>query len=177
MAAITMAIVALIPGRTGAALERLRRRTDPDAADARPPHIPIIAPFRAEPSFLPLEQHCWQTGHETAPFEVALGPLTIDDQGVVRAAVVAGGGALGALREALLRGRYAPPGDDTPYEPQAVVAALRRPEDVEAARLELGQVDAGAPFTIERFELMAQYPDGGWYQRDFYTLDRAVTRA
>ena len=177
MTATTMSIVALIPGRTGATLERLRRRIDPDAADARPARIPIVAPFRAEPSFLPLEHHCWQVGHGTAPFEVALGPPTIDDHGVVRAELASGAEEFRALREALITGRYAPPGGDAPYEPVAVVAELRRAGDVEPARRELAGVDASAPFVIERFELMAQYPDGGWYQRDFYTLDKAVTRA
>jgi len=34
-----------------------------------------------------------------------------------------------------------------------------------------------APFFLERVELMTQYPGGSWYERDFYTLDRAVTPA
>ncbi len=173
-----MAIVALIPSGLGRRLNRLRHELGPDGEGDPPAHIPLVEPFRAEPSFLPLEQPCWRVCHDAAPFWVELGPLAVDPgERLVYAEVPSGGERLAALREALLTGQDAPPRDDTVYQPRAAVARLKRPGDVALAERETVGVETTPAFFLERVELMAQYPDGAWYKRDFYTLDRAVTRA
>ena len=173
-----MAIVVLIPGPLGRRLNGLRRRLRADGGAGLPAHIPLVGPFRAEPSFLPLEQHLQAVCHETAPFEAQLGPLAIDEeQLLIYADVASGRGSLRALREALLTGRYAPPRDDAPYLPRAVLGRLERQEDIGFAREEMVVVAAGAPFFVQRVDLMARYPDGAWYERDFFTLDRTVSLA
>jgi hypothetical protein len=178
MATTTMAIVVTVPGAPGRRLERLRRLLEPEGGGRPPPHIPLVAPFEIEPSFLPLEQHCWQTGHDRAGFWVELGTPRVGDGGrLVYAEVVSGRAELLALREALLTGKYAPPRSDGSYHPRAVVARLERDADVALARRETEGMEPAGAFFLERFELMAQYPGGAWYERDFYTLDRAVTKA
>lgn len=173
-----MAIVALIPGPLGRRLNRLQRRLDPEGQGGLAAHIPLAGPFPARPSFLPLEQHCWEVCHHTAPFWVELGPLVVDEgEGLVCAQLSSGQDRLIALREALLTGKYAPPGDGGPYQPRAVVARLVHRDELALAQWEMGAAATSAAFYLERIDLMAQYPDGTWYERDFYTLDRAVMRA
>lgn len=170
-----MAIVATIPDRPGAVLSQLQRELDPDAS--MPPHIPLVAPFVAQPPFLPLEQHCWRSAHESPAFSVELGDLAVDDdEAIVWLRVRSGGEQLGALREALLASEHVP-ADGEAYEPRAVAARFVYRDDLVITTFN-GQRDGShhLKFLLERFELMAQYPDGSWYRRDFYTLDRAVAR-
>ena len=173
-----MAIIVTIPGAPGRRLERLRRLLEPGSDRRLAPHIPLVAPFEVEPSFLPLEQHCWQAGHETSGFWVDLAQPAVDEaERLVYAEIVAGKDELTALREALLTGRYAPSRDDSTYAPRAMIAHLEREDDVAPAQGETAQMEPAGSFYVERFELIARYPDGTWYERDFYTLDRAVTKA
>ena len=173
-----MAIVVVIPGPLGRRLVTLRRRLGVEDGASLPAHILLVGPFLAGPPFLPLEQHCWRVCHEIAPFDIEPGPLRVDaDERLVCAEIQSGRDQLVALREALLTGEYAPPRDDTAYTPRAVVARLDRSDDIAPAKREIAGVVTDAPFFLERVELMAQYPDGSWYERDFYTLDRAVTPA
>jgi hypothetical protein len=177
MAGTTMAIVVSVLGQAGRKLAQLQRRIDADRAGLIAPHLPLIAPFDATPSYLPLEQHCWDVCHRTQPFDVELGPPAVDGDGhLVFCPVNSGREQLAALRRALLTGKYAPC-DDAPYEARCVVLDIETPEDVDVARREVAGVDAGAPFTVDRIQLMARYPSGHWYERDFYTLDAAVTAA
>jgi hypothetical protein len=178
VAATTVAVVAVIPGPLGRRLAALRRRLGVEDGSSLPAHIPLVGPFLAEPPFLPLEQHCWRVCHETAPFDVELGPLAVDEEeGFVYAEIASGREQLVALREALLTGAHAPSSDATAYTPRAVVAHLQRADDIAPAERELAGTVTDAPFFLERVELLAQYPDGSWYERDFYTLDWAVTPA
>lgn len=173
-----MAIVVLIPGLLGRRLNDVRRRLDPEGQGRLPAHIPLVEPFRAQPSFLPLEQHCWQVCHDIVPFWVELGPLLVDqDEGLVYSEVTSGRDRLTALRQALLTGKYAPPRDQAPYTPRALIAQVERPDDLALAQWERAAAMTHVSFFLERINLMAQYPDGAWYQRDFYTLNRAVTTA
>jgi 2'-5' RNA ligase len=179
MALTTMAIVIFVPGAFGRRFAQLQRRLDPDARDRLPPHILLLGPFEAGPPFLPLEQHCWQVCHRVAPFTVELAPPAVDEERrLVYCDVVSGQQQLVDLREALLKGKYAPPSEAGPYEPQCVVAHLERQEDLATARQEVADAaPAATACLVERIELMAQYPDGSWYERDFYTLDAAAVRA
>ena len=173
-----MALVVLIPGPLGRRLSRLRDRFDPEADRELAAHVPLLGPFQARPSFLPLEQHCWRACHETAPFSVELGELAFDEGGgLLYFEVASGSNELRALREALLEGKYAPHREDAAYEPRAVVGRLARRDDLVLGDCEEAATRSGRSFYLERIELMAQYPDGAWYERDFYTLDRAATRA
>jgi hypothetical protein len=178
VATTTMAIAALIPDPFGRRMNRLRRRIGPYGDDGMPPHIPLVAPFRVQPSFLPLEQHCWQVCHDSVPFEVELGSLLMDeDEGLAYYSVASGGDRLAALRDALLAGKYAPPRDEGHYQPRAVVARVGYPDEFAVAQREENTAGASVSLSLERIELMAQYPDGTWYERDFYTLDRAIASA
>jgi len=170
-----MAIVAIIPDKLGAALSRLQRELDPDAF--MPPHIPLVAPFVAQPPFLPLEQHCWRTGHESAPFWVELGELVRDDATpFVRLPVRSGGEQLAALREALLANEHVRADGDASGPPD-FAARLSHRGDLAITKFdEPGAGPGHRSFLLERFELMTRYLDGSWYERDFYTLDRAVAR-
>ncbi len=173
-----MALVVLMPGPLGRRLSRLQRRLDPEGQGRLPAHIPLVGPFRAQPSFLPLEQHCWEVCHRTVPFWVELGPLAVgQDEGLVYSDVTSGRDGLSALRQALLTGKYAPPHDEALYEPHALVARLVRRDDLALAQWETDAAKTHVSFFLERIDLMAQYPDGTWYERDYYTLDRAVTTA
>ncbi len=173
-----MAIVAAIPGSVGDRLARLQRRLDAEGLNGLAPHIPLVGPFQAWPSFLPLEQHCWQVCHRCSPFDVRLeAPAVDEEQRLVVAGVASGKEGLLALREALLVGKYAPPRDAGGYHPRAVIARLKQEEDVVVGERETPLVDTDLSFSLERVELMARYPDGTWYQRDFYTLDGALTKA
>lgn len=170
-----MAIVALVPGALGRHLDRLRRRLDPEGEGGLPAHIPLVGPFRARPSFLPLEQHCWQVCHEAAPFGVELGRLVLGGaEGIARLEIASGGDQLAALREAFLTGKYAPPRNGAPYEPCAVVGRVVCRDELALAQWKEAVAQLGPSFLLERIDLMAQYPNGAWYGRDFYTLDRAV---
>jgi hypothetical protein len=138
-------------------------------------HIPLVGPFESEPPFLPLEQHCYDVCHKTAAFGVEPGAAEVDAAArLVYAELRSGGDELGALREALLTGRYAPPRGDREYRPRVHIARLDNEEDVELAQRETGGLEPAGSFFVERIDLMAQYPDGSWYERDFYTLDRAA---
>ncbi len=173
-----MAIVAPVPGSVGNRLARLQRRIDSEGLNGLPPHIPLVGPFQARPSFLPLEQHCWQVCHGCSPFDVELeAPAVGEEQRLVVAEIASGNEGFLALREELLVGKYAPPRDQGPYHPRAVIARLRGEADVVVGEREVPLVDTELTFCLERIELMAQYPDGTWYQRDFYTLDGALTKA
>ncbi|MEX0785645.1 MAG: 2'-5' RNA ligase family protein [Dehalococcoidia bacterium] len=178
MAATTIAIVVPIPGAPGQRLDRLRRLFAGEDGGAMRPHIPLVGPFDAEPSFLPLEQHCWDVCHKTAAFWVELGAPEVDaGERLVYAGVRSGGDELMALREALLTGRYAPPPSDGAFDPRAVIARIEPDEDIALAQRETAGLEPVGSFLMERIDLMARYPDGSWYQRDFYTLDRAVAEA
>ena len=171
-----MALVAVVPEKLGERLGRLQRALDPAGPEQLPPHIPLAGPFEVAPPFLPLEQHCWRSGHENARGWVELGPVVIEG-GVAALPVTSGREQLAGLRAALLGGAYPLPEEDGPYEPRAVVGRSAVRDDFAVATFE---EQTGGPngrtFLLERFELMARYPDGSWYQRDFYTLDRAVAR-
>jgi len=172
-----MAIVAVVPGALGKALGRLARELEPDAAGALPPHLSLVGEFAARPSFLPLEQHCWHAGHETAPFTIELGAPAVDEDGAVAYLPVAAGGEdLARLHERLLTGRYAPRVAAAPYTPRCVVGPLGAHDPTALDEL-AHQTEGKRAFLLERFSLMARYPDGSWYERDFYTLDRAATTA
>lgn len=175
MAATTMAIVVPIPGAPGERLSKLRRVFELEDGGAMPAHIPLAGPFETTPPFLPLEQHCYDVCHKTAAFWVEPGPAEVDAaERLVYAELRSGGDELVALREALLTGRYAPTRSDAEYRPRVHIARLESKEDVELAQRETeGLAHAGA-FFLERIAMMAQYPDGSWYERDFYTLDRAA---
>lgn len=166
-----MAIVATLPGALGKRLEELRRKLDPEGSGALPPHIPIVAPFEVEPSFLPLEQHIWNVCHDTPPFEVELGGLALD--GEASLPLERGNERFAALREALLTGKYAPRRTDEAYAPRAVVGRVAERDEAVLAQREGAR--GGGAFLLERVELMARYPDGTWYERDFYTLDKALS--
>ena len=169
-----MAIIVPIPGPLGRRLNRLRRLLDPAGREALPAHVPLVGPFQARPPFLPLEQHCWRACHRTAPFSVELGPLAVDEEERLVYAEVAPD-RLVALREALLTGKDAPPGRRAPFQPRALVARLELDADLALAQWETAAAEARASFYLERIGLMARYPDGAWYERDSYTLDRAVS--
>lgn len=173
-----MAVVVPIPSRLGRTLRALQRRIGVPPEHDLAPHIPLAGPFDAAPPFLPLERHCCQVCHERAPFEVALGPLALGERDrLVFAEVAAGREHLGALRQALLRGKYAPPSGAAPYQPRALVARLDRAEDASWVRAELAETSPDPPVLVERVALVARYPDGSWYEHDVYALDRAVARA
>ena len=144
-----------------------------------PPHIPLVGPFEAEPPFLPLEQHCWEVCHRAAPFTVELAPPAVDEERqLVSREVVSGGEQLLELRQALLAGKYAPPDDSSAYQPRCVVSRLERREDLAPAQQEVAEAaPSSASCLVERVELMARYPNGDWYERDFYTLDAGVAKA
>jgi hypothetical protein len=144
--------------------------------DGLPPHLPLLGPFEAQPSLLPLEQHCWEVCHRAAPFEISFGAPTIDlETRVVSAPLVHGTGQLAELREALLTGKYAPPRTSaTTAEPRALFFQVEA-EDVPWAQERLAEIALDAPATVEQVDLMAQYPDGTWYRREFWTLDGVVT--
>ncbi len=159
-------------------MNRLRRRVGRSGDGGMPPHIPLVAPFQAQPSFLPLEQHCWQVCHDTAAFAVELGPLLFDeDEELACYDVTSGADSLMALREVLLTGRHAPPRDDGDYRPRVVVARVAYPDEMKVVQREEEADKPDLSFSLKRVELMARYPDGTWYERDFYTLDRVVTTA
>ena len=170
-----MAIVAIVPDKLGAALSRLQRELDPEAP--MPPHIPLVAPFVAQPPFLPLERHCWRTGHESPPFWVELGELELNGEApFVRLPVRSGGEQLAALRDALLASEHVLAEGDA-SGPRAFAARLSHRGDLAISKFDEPGAGAGhRTFLLERFELMTQYPDGSWYERDFYTLDRTVAR-
>lgn len=173
-----MSIVVSIPGPLGRWLNQSRRRLEPEDSGRLPPHIPLVAPFPAQPPFLALERHCWRVCHEIAPFWVELGQLAVDEgEHTLVAEIASGREAILSLREALLMGEDAPPDDGPAYEPRAFIACLEQPRDVALARSEASAPLPSPAFFLERIELMAQYADGGWYERDFYTLDRAAARA
>lgn len=173
-----MAIVALIPGSLGRQLKNLQRRLDRKGGDGLPPHIELVGAFRAWPSFLPLEQHCQEVCHRAAPFMVELGAPEIDEvERTVCAEIVSGEEQLAGLREALLKGKYAPRHSGTEFRPRALIARVEQEADLKVGRLELRAVDAEPVFEVERVELMARYPDGTWYERDFYTLDGVTAKA
>ena len=171
-----MAIVARFPDPLGRRLDVLRRRFDPEADRAMAAHIPLTALFQSEPSLLPLERHCWRVCHETPQFRVELGRI-VEHEGGLQAEVTAGRDELAALREALLAGQHAPPTGDAPFESRAVVGWRPLRDALVVADIEEAIAKSNRSFYVERIELMAQYPDGTWYERDFYTLDRAVVRA
>jgi 2'-5' RNA ligase len=178
VALITMAIAVYVPGAFGRRLAQLQRRLAAGQPRELPPHIALVGPFEAAPPFLPLEQHVWEACHYGEPFDVELAPPRVDqDEPLICCDIVSGAGRLGALREALLQGKYAPPRESDTYQPRCVVARIERSEDLEPARREVAGVDVSATFTVERIELVARYPNGEWYERDFYTLDAAVTAA
>jgi hypothetical protein len=178
MAETTMAVIAPVPGRLGQQMNRLRRKLDPDGQLSMAAHIPIVGPFRVQPSFLPLEQHCWRVCHETAPIAVELGDLVLEDEGgLAYSDIVTGRDELLALRQKLTSGKYAAPADEGSGEPRALVGRVSYRDELALARWEEFAEKSNRSFLLERVDLMAQYPDGTWYERDFYTLDRAVTRA
>lgn len=179
MALTTMAIVIFVPGAFGRRLALLQRRIEGEGRGRLPPHIPLLGPFEAAPPLLPLEQHCWEVCHRIAPFPVELSPPVVDEERrLVSCEVVSGEGQLVQLRQALLKGKYAPPSEAGPYGPLCVVARLEREQDLVPARREVAEAaPVAASCLLERVELVAQYPDGSWYERDFYTLDAAVASA
>lgn len=173
-----MAIVALIPDPLGRGLARLGSLVDPENWKRLAPHIPLVGPFQARAPFLPLEQHCQRVCHRTAPFSVDLDlPVVDEGERLVSAEIISAEEDLVGLREALLVGRYAPPHDGTEYRPRALIARVADEADMAVARREATAIDLELSFQVERVELMAQYPDGSWYERDFYTLDGVVTAA
>ncbi|MEX1255607.1 MAG: 2'-5' RNA ligase family protein [Dehalococcoidia bacterium] len=179
MAATTMAIVACVPGAFGRRLAQLQRRIEGEGRGRMPPHIPLLGPFEAGPPFLPLEQHCWEVCHRAAPFTVDLAPPAVDEERrLLSCEVVSGDEQLVELRQALLAGKYAPPADGDAYQPRCVIARVERPDDLAPARQEVAEAaPSAASCLVERIELMARYPSGEWYERDFYTLDAAAARA
>ncbi len=173
-----MAIVALVPDPVGRHMNRLRRKLDPDGQFSMAGHIPIVCPFALWPSFLPLEQHCWRVCHETVQIAVELGALVLEDEGgLAYCDIVTGRDELLTLRQRLRSGKYAAPADEGSGEPRAVVGRVSYRDEVALAQWEEFATKPNRSFLLERIDLMAQYPDGTWYERDFYTLDRAVTRA
>jgi hypothetical protein len=173
-----MAMVVYVPGAAGRRLAQLQRRLAAGKPRELLPHIPLIGPFEAAPPFLPLEQHCWETCRRSDAFDVEIAPPAVNEhERLICCDIISGGDRLVALREALLQGRYAPPDGGSPYQPRCVVARIERSEDLEPALREVAGVDVSATFTVERIELVARYPNGEWYERDFYTLDAAVTTA
>ncbi|MEX2157955.1 MAG: hypothetical protein WEB04_00965 [Dehalococcoidia bacterium] len=173
-----MALVVAVPGTVGRLLGRLQGGLDPGVGLALPPHIPLIEPFVAEPPFLPLEQFCWRTGHEQPSFWIELGELVLDeDAQLARLAVVSGSEHLVALRDALLERRFTGEQPET-FEPAAIASRIVfRDELAIAAYRERSDGPGDTRCFVERFQLMSRYPDGSWYERDFYTLDRAVAPA
>lgn len=174
----TVALVVAVPGTVGQLLGRLQGGLDPDVGFAMPPYIPLIEPFVAEPPFLPLEQFCWRTGHEQPSFWIELGELVLDeDARLARLAVVSGSEHLVALRKALLERSFTGEQRET-FEPVAIASRIVfRDELAIATYQEQSDGPGDRKGFVDRFQLMSQYPDGSWYERDFYTLDRAVTTA
>jgi len=172
-----MAIVAIIPDKLGKLLATLQGALDPDEPEPVPPHVPLVAPFEVEPPFLPLERHCWSAGHEMSPFSVELGDLVIDDEvALAWLPVVSGAERIAALRERLLAGPYPVPAGDEPFEVRALAARVSFHDELAITKFREQTYGPGyRTLYLERFELMARYATGSWYQRDFYTLDRAVT--
>jgi hypothetical protein len=167
-----MAIVSAVSGALGKRLQELQRWLDPDSAGAMPPHIPIVGPFDASPSFLPLEQHVQQVCRETAPFDVSFGELVIGEQ-EAHLRLERGQAGLEALRGALLDGKYAPRVKGQTYEPRAI--AGRVVEQAGGAVERWYSKAVSGDYLLQRVELMARYPGGEWYERDFYTLDKAAS--
>lgn len=171
-----LALVILITGSAGRRLQDLRRLCDPDLAERIPPHITVVFPFEGEPSFLPLERHCWEVCHHVRPFWASLGEIVlVPEERLAYVEIEEGKEELAALREALFEGRYAPPRDQmAPYRPHVTIAQPQRESDFELARRLLAHEDLRQRLYLERLHLMAQYPDGSWYARDDYTLDGAA---
>jgi hypothetical protein len=174
----TMSLVVAVPGKPGQLLGRLQGGLDPGVGFAMPPNIPLIGPFVAEPPFLPLEQFCWRIGHERPPFWIELGELELDeDARLARLAVVSGSEDLVALRNAFVESGFI--GDQPEaFELVAIASRIVFRDELAIANY---QADSSGPGDrrgfVDRFQLMSQYPDGSWYERDFYTLDRAVATA
>jgi hypothetical protein len=163
-----MSIVSIVPGALGKRLQELQRWLDPDSTGTTLPHLPIVAPFASSPPFLPLEQHIQDVCRGTAPFELSLGSLVLD--GAEAHLPIQGGVAeLSLLRRKLLTGKYAPDASDNDGGQRAVIGRARETagaiEEWEQKR------PPSLTYLLQRIELMAQYPDGAWYERDFYTLE------
>jgi len=178
VAPLTVAVVVLVPGPLGRRLNGLRRDFDPEGLERIPAHIPLVSPFEAEPPLQPLERRCWEVCHRTPPFWVELGALAVDEaRGLLYTEVASGGEELTALRNGLLEAFDRPWDEEAGYTPEVVVAQPERRLDLDLMRSQAASRRPEASFYLERSELMARYPDGTWYERDFYTLDRAVVRA
>ena len=176
-----VAVVILFDGPLARRLEGWRRTYDPAGAYRMPPHVPLAGPSDCPVPLSGtdgLERRLWCLCHDRPPFEIELLDLatTYPEGRLVYVDIGAGAEDLEELSEALRDGVLSQaPAAAGP--PRLVVA---EPEDEEGARQAAAQL-VGLPVRvnrlIDRVNLLVEYPDGSWYVRDFFTLDRAVARA
>ena len=170
-----VAVVALFEGPLARRLERWRRTYDPAGAYGMPPYIPLVSPTACQTPLTGsggLERYLWRLCHVRPPIEIELLDLatTYPEGRLVYAEIGVGARELEdlstALRSGPLEGGPAPGGP-----PRLVIAEPENEDEAQRAAAQLVGLPVRITRLIDRVHLLVAYPNGSWYERDFFTLD------